>query len=285
MTKKEILKVSAIISFIAVLSIGVLIYTLLPELSDFRNSIYGSIVSFLAVGGVILYVTLSSSISMPKMGKITVWAYLGLRILLVHLHWGRIEALFLFIYSIINIAVTIYIYKTTKKEYKSIWMFGALSYLSVTVLTLSTELINDDWWLTIVIPAVVVAVVVLIPCLIYGIQQFNSHRDWEKLICVPLLGLMGGFMITFMTISSMNVCLDTSKPVYEEFVIIDKNVRTGARQITTYEIEVQKGDTIFKIGISEEAYYNYEISDSITLSIYRGAFNEPYYIHESRDLK
>ena len=164
MTKKEILKVSAIISFIAVLSIGVLIYTLLPELSDFRNSIYGSIVSFLAVGGVILYVTLSSSISMPKMGKITVWAYLGLRILLVHLHWGRIEALFLFIYSIINIAVTIYIYKTTKKEYKSIWMFGALSYLSVTVLTLSTELINDDWWLTIVIPAVVVAVVVLIPC-------------------------------------------------------------------------------------------------------------------------
>ena len=81
----------------------------------------------------------------------------------------------------------------------------------------------------------------------------------------------------------MNVCLDTSKPAYEEFVIIDKNVRTGARQITTYEIEVQKGDTIFTIGISEDAYYDYEISDTITLSIYSGAFNEPYCIHESRD--
>lgn len=283
MTKKEIFKVIAIIFFMAVLSIGTLVYTLLPELSDFRNSIYGSIVDFLAVGGVILYVTLSPSISMPKVGKITVWAYLGLHILLVLLNWGRIEALFLFIYSIINIAVTIYIYKTTNKEYKSIWLFAVFAYLSMAVLTLRAEFINDDWWLTLVIPAVVIAVVVLIPCLIYGIQQFNLHRDWEKLICVPLLGLMGGFIITFLTISSMNVCLDTSKPAYEEFVIIDKNVRTGARQITTYEIEVQKGDTIFTIGISEDAYYDYEISDTITLSIYSGAFNEPYCIHESRD--
>ena len=30
----------------------------------------------------------------------------------------------------------------------------------------------------------------------------------------------------------MNVYLDRSKPTYEEYVIIDKDIRTGARQIT-----------------------------------------------------
>ena len=77
--------------------------------------------------------------------------------------------------------------------------------------------------------------------------------------------------------------LQKLKPTYEEFVIIDKNIRTGARQITTYELEVQKGEVIFHIGVSEEAYYDYEINDAVTLSIYSGAFNEPYYVHENND--
>lgn len=283
MTRKEIIRMIAIISLIAILAFGLLFYTLLPELSDFRNSIYGLIINFLAISGVVLYVTLSKKISMPKLGKITVWTFLGLLILLRVLNWGRIEALLLFIYSIINIAITIYIYKTTGEEYKSIWLFGVFSYLSTVVFSLRTQNINDDWWLTLVVPAIVVAVIVLIPCLVYGIQEFRICRDWEKLICIPLLGLMGGFIFTFLTISSMNVYLDTSDPTYEEFIIVDKDVRTGARQITTYELEVQKGDTVFTIGVSEEAYYHYEINDSITLSIYNGAFNEPYYLHENSD--
>lgn len=283
MTRKEIIRMIVIISLMAVLGFGLLLYTLLPELSDFRNSIYGLIIIFLAISGVILYVTLSKKISMPKLGKITVWTFLGLIILLRVLNWGKIEALFCFIYSIINVAITIYIYRTTGKEYKSIWLFGVFSYLSTVVFTLRTQNINDDWWITLVVPAIVVAAIVLVPCLVYGIQEFRIYRDWEKLICVPLLGLIGGFIFTFLTISSMNVYLDTSKPTYEEFIIIDKDVRTGARQITTYELEVQNGDTVFTIGVSEESYYEYDLNDSITLSIYSGAFNEPYYIHENSD--
>ena len=63
-----------------------------------------------------------------------------------------------------------------------------------------------------------------------------------------------------------------------------KNIthRAGSRQITTYELEVKKDDTTFTIGVPETTYYNYEINDTITLSIYTGAFNEPYYIHESK---
>lgn len=283
MTKKEIFKMIAIISAIVVICLGLTVYSLLPELSDFRNSIYGTMVVYFALTGIILYVTLSKRINMPILGRVTVWTYLGLHILLVVIDLGKIEALFLLLYAIFNIAVTIYIYRTTGEEYKSIWAFGTLSYLSSVLFAIRVQFINDDWWLTIIIPSIIVAVVVLIPCLIYGITQFKLYRDWEKLISVPLLGVMVGFLITFLTISSMNVYLDTSNPTYEEFVIIDKDIRAGARQLTTYELEVQKGEKNFYIGVSEEEYYDYEITDEITLSIYSGAFNEPYYIYENND--
>ena len=78
----------------------------------------------------------------------------------------------------------------------------------------------------------------------------------------------------------MNVYLDFSTPTYENFVIIDKDVDAGSRQITTYELKVQNGEVDFWLDVSEETYYNYEINDTITLSIYNGAFNEPYYIYD-----
>lgn len=233
----------------------------------------------LVISGIVLYITLSKKIDMPGLGKITVWAFVGLLILLNVLKWGRIEALFMFIYSIINIAVAIYIYKKKKKVYKSIWLFGFFSYFSTVEFALRAHNINDDWWAT--RPAVVVAVIVLIPCLVYGIKEFRNYKDWEKLICTPLLGLMAGFGLTFLTLSSMNVYLDTSKPTYDEFVVLEKDIRTGTKRSTSYELKVQRGDTIFTIDVSEESYYDYEINDQVTLSLYNGAFNQPYYIHES----
>ena len=81
----------------------------------------------------------------------------------------------------------------------------------------------------------------------------------------------------------MNVYLDMSTPTYEEYIIIDKDIKAGSRQITTYEFEVKKDDIVFTIGVSETSYYSYEVNDTIRLSVYNGAFNEPYYIHENND--
>ena len=76
MSKKDILKYALLILSIIALSIGLLVYTLLPELSDFRNSIYGYLVYVFTMTSVILYLTLSKRIGMPLIGKITVWIFL-----------------------------------------------------------------------------------------------------------------------------------------------------------------------------------------------------------------
>lgn len=281
MIKKDILKYTLLILSIIALSIGLLVYALLPELSDFRNSIYGHLIYVFTITGVIFYLTLSERIGMPLIGKITVWIYLFLYALFSIIDLGKIEAVFFFIYSIYNIISTICIYKKTGKEYKSIWLFGAFSYFTTIIFVLRVEYINGEFNLTFLIPAIIVAAVAFVPTLIYWLVRHTIHKDLENLICIPLLALFGGFGLTWLTLGSMNVYLDMSKPTYEEYVIVDKDVRTGARQITTYEFKVIDGEKSFTIGVSEEVYYDMEINDSITLSIYKGAFNEPYYIHEN----
>ena len=281
MTKKEI--VYLVISSLVVLTIGLglFVYFLLPELSDFRNSIYGSIVYFLILVGIILCVTLSHKISMPLLGKITVWGYGLLFILLSIFDFGRIEMLFLFIYSVINVCIAIFLYQKYGVAYKSIWLFGAFSYFTTIVVVSRVKYLHGELNSTFLWSAILVSTIIFVPCLIYGIRYFKLYRDWEKLIGLPLAVLLGGFVLTWLTVASMNVYLDTSAPTYEEYTIIDKDVKAGSRQITTYELEVEKDDTVFTIGVSEIAYYSYEINDTIKLSVYNGAFNEPYYIHEN----
>ena len=282
-TKKETAYFVINILIILIVGFGLFIYSILPELSDFRNSIYGAIVEFLILAGIILCVTLSRIIGMPLLGKITVWGYGLLFILLSILDFGRIEMLFFFIYAIINFCITIFIYLKYNVGYKSIWLFGAFSYFTTIVVVLRVKYLYGELNSTFLWSTIIISTIIFVPCLIYGIRYFRLYRDWDKLIGLPLVALLMGFVLTWLTVASMNVYLDTSAPTYEEYIIVDKDIRAGSRQVTTYELEVKKDDMVFTLGVSETAYYSYEVNDTIKLSIYNGAFNEPYYIHETNE--
>ena len=266
---------------IVIVGFGAFIYSIHPDLSDFRNSIYGLMINFLVLAGIILYVTLSRKINMPLLGKITVWIYGLLFILLGIFDFGRIEMLFSFIYAIVNVCVAVYLYIRYGIAYKSIWLFGVFSYLTTTFVVLRVKYLHNEFTSPFMLVAIIVSIIVFIPCLIYVIRYYKRYGVWETHIALPFSALLISFVLVWMTLSSMNVYLDTSDPTYEEYVIIDKDIRAGSRQATTYELEVKKDDTIFMIGVSETTYYSHEINDTITLSVYSGAFNEPYYIHEN----
>ena len=280
-TKKDNIRLVINCLVILIIGFGSFIYSIHPDLTDFRNSIYGLIVNFLVLAGIILYVTLSRKISMPVLGKITVWVY-GLLFLLSGIFdLGRIEMLFFFIYAIVNVCIAIYLHKKHGIAYKSVWLFGAFSYLSTAFIVLRVKYLHDEFTSHFRWVSIIVSIIVFIPCLIYVIRYYKRYGVWETHIVLPLSALLCSFVVVWLTVSSMNVYLDTSDPTYEEYIIVDKDIRAGSRQATTYELEVKKDDTTFTIGVSETAYYDYEINDTIQLSIYSGAFNEPYYIHEN----
>ena len=283
MTKKEIIYFVINNLVILIAGVGLFIYFLLPELSGFRNSIYGLIVDFLLLSGIILGVTLSHIIGMPLLGKITVWAYGLLFIFLSVFDFGKIEMLFYFIYAIINVCMTIFLYQKYGIAYKSILLFGFFSYFTTAVVVLRVKYLHSEFDSIFLWLAIIVSLIIFVPFLIYGVKYFKLYRDWEKLIGVPLMALLCGFVLVWLTVASMNVYLDTSTPTYEEYVIVDKDIKAGSRQVTTYEFEVKKDDVVFTIGVSETAYYSHEVNDTIKLSVHNGAFNEPYYIHEESE--
>lgn len=264
---------------IIVIGFGTFLYSIDPDLTDFRNSIYGLLVDFLALSGIMLWITLSRIINMPLLGKITVWLYGLLFLLLGIFDFGRIELLFFFIYAIVNVGVAVFLYEEHSMAHICICLFGILSYLKSVYIIFRVEHLLDDFaspclWITIIL-----SIIIFIPCLIYGIKGFKADKNWEK-IALPFCVLLISFVFVYSTVASMNVYLDTSLPIYEEYIIVDKDIEAGAREVTTYELEVKKGDTTFTIGVSDTTYYSYEINDTIRLSLYEGAFNDPYYIHE-----
>ena len=167
---------------ILIVGLGAFVYFLLPELSNFRNSIYGLIVEFLLLAGIILGVTLSRKISMPLLGKFTVWGYGLLFIVLSIFNFGKIEMFFFFIYTIVNVCVSIILYQKEGIAYKSIWLFGVLSYFITIVVVLRVKYLHGEFNSFFLWSSIIVSLIIFVPCLIYGIQYFKLYRDWEKLI-------------------------------------------------------------------------------------------------------
>lgn len=275
MSKKKEFEINIKTMVLIVLFIAFAIYTLIPQLREFRTSIYGHIINNILVFGLCLYLTISKKINVPVIGKIIILIF-DLLYLICSIINLKIEGLFFLIYSIINLVVFIFVYKKTKIAYKSIILFGVFSYLIFVSIIFRIKYINGDMNPKFLIPSIVVTTIVFTICLLYSLKNFKL--DKEKLICVPLLGLILGFSIPFLTISSINVYLDKSSPLNEEFTIIDKSISSGAKRTTTYNLKVKKGETTFSIGVDENIYYKYNIDDLIVLSIYTGTFNEPYYI-------
>lgn len=281
MSRKSTWKTILIIVSIFMFCIGFLIYSLHPKLTNFRHTIFGFCINCLPIIALVLYFTCDKRRKVHVLGKINLWLFLALYISLSFLNLGKIEALFLFIYSIFNVITAIYLYKTKKKGHAIVWPFGCLAYLAIIIQILKVEFINKNSDLKFALISTIITIIFFIPYLAYTIHKFVSNKNYGELINKPLIALIIVFIFSFVTITSLNFYLDNSTPNYEEYQIIDKDIQVGAKKITTYEFKVKKGDTVFTISVSELTYYDYEINDLIVLTIYSGAFNAPYYIFES----
>ena len=257
----------------------ILFYTMSPKTFEFRDSIYGSILEYALAFCLSVYLSFTPRINMFKAGKALVVGLPTLFLLLDLLNIGKISFLILFLYSVLNVSVSIYNYLKTEKEYKSVWLFGAFAFIVSIAPCLRVKTIDTSFpfWK----PALVVCLIAFAVTLTVFIRRYLRIRDPENLIAAPLLALLAGFALTFLTLSSGNVVLDRSEPTYETFEIVDKHISAGARQVTTFNVLVENDSVDFSITISERHYREYEIGDEITLSIYSGAFGVRYYIHES----
>lgn len=262
-----------------VLIVGVpLVVMGIHALDSTTNPVISEVLPLVVLLLAVLFVTLSKKIGMPAVGKITDWGFIAVLILMWVLDLGKIELLFLFIYSIINILVAVCLYKATGKGYSSIWLFGVLAYL-ITVFASRVTMVNGDMNPTFLICSIVGAVIALIPCLFFAKKDYQANKKTSGFITWFLLGILCGFFLTGTTVTSMNVYLDSSAPIYEQCVIIEKDVDSSTNSMS-YKFKVQKGEESFTIEVDRETYHDCQINDGIVIARYEGAFNQPYYVYE-----
>ena len=72
MSKKKEFEINIKTMVLIILFIAFAIYTLIPQLREFRTSIYGHIINNILVFGLCLHLTISKKINVPVIGKIII---------------------------------------------------------------------------------------------------------------------------------------------------------------------------------------------------------------------
>lgn len=152
--------------------------------------------------------------------------------------------------------------------------------LQSTIISLRVKHVdtNFPFWL----PSLVISLLLAMISIIYLLNRYKRDGSKENMISLPLCFLLLGFCFSFLTISSLNIIFDMSKPEISRFEIIDMDVDGGGRRITSYELTVFDGSNEFVIDVIKDDYNKLKIGDIIELSLYEGAFNVSYYIYERK---
>ncbi len=282
MEDKGKLKIAVIIAISIIFFGGLLLYFTLPGLRFFCNTIYGDLIIGLVVLIVLIWIAFFTKNNLSIFEKIIMVLFIVPHIMKLIFDNLRITCLMNFIYALINIIVSLVAgFMNDKKKISFVGIFGILAFCASCTIYHYAEYLGNKFPSVFIIPSIVVAIIAFILCLIYGIKSFRNNRSLLKMIGIPLFGLLGGFCITFLTLGSMNVYLDFSKPQYAEFIIIEKDKQTGDTFLANeYNFVVKKDEEQFDIRVDEIAYYEYEIGDEIILAQYQGAFRRSYYIFE-----
>lgn len=167
-------------------------------------------------------------------------------------------------------------YRDTKTEYPRDRMFyiHAMSILFIVFPLTDLTIIQDG---TMALVSLGVGLFVCVVAVIFMlILKINLKQNLELTVSmffiVPLL--------FFLLIAGLNYALDDSISETHVYEIIDLEVDSGPRTPTTYEVYFEIDGKREHIGVDEDLYYELEIGDDISVSIYDGFFGFEYLIHE-----
>ena len=97
---------------------------------------------------------------------------------------------------------------------------------------------------------------------------------YKILISIMALILSFGYGMIFIDVANTSI---KTNPEIMECVIVDKNVRSGYRQITRYELYVLINNKKITINVSSDVYKSKEIDDTLTVNYYKGGLNLAFY--------
>lgn len=134
------------------------------------------------------------------------------------------------------------------------------------------------------IPVVIVGVILSLCAIIIFIKYFKNLDYFKinsgELIAAYALLVSFCFVFSFTAISTVNYAFDDSATELS-VEVLDKNIQSGARTITSFYFKIQIDETITQLEVPVDVYHSTEVGDYIEIQLYSGALGYSYYVYEN----
>lgn len=257
------------------------LFNLLPALQPIRDSLAFAITGRIIISGIIVYFTWFHSSKPNLLGSI-------ISTTVAVLFWLPLLPISNQVLMIIRIAITlaVFVYMAIMFFVMKKWFGVIIAEALLLVLLLALDMLDYEYlnnpnsfhfWL---IPLILSVIMTILSIILILLDKIDMRRS--DLIALPFIVFIAIFFISMSVICNLNYALDTNEPIEKSAIILDVDIDAGARQATTYEFYLLIDEKKIKLNVSQSEFYKYEIGDSYPVKIYKGAFNEPFYISGNR---
>lgn len=211
-----------------------------------------------------------------------VWLFVFPMILLISRYWvaTRTGLNLLFLWMILSFVITVYVQYQGKKDvdlrYNRLFILSLLVGISLLAQTTDLDLFDERslvlWSL---LPTAIISSVLMV-LLWKGKIDTKDESRWIYII----LFIMGPFFLCFLCTSFFNYTLDGSEPITYTTEIIELDVHTGSRSVTTYNVTFLYEGEEHTVGVSSTMYFTLQVGDDFSISVYQGFFGFEYMIAE-----
>ncbi|PKL00385.1 MAG: hypothetical protein CVV56_06600 [Tenericutes bacterium HGW-Tenericutes-1] len=265
--------------------VGYLYLTNSPNLQFIRDSYWYIVAYYILVDGIVLYVMFKPAFKTSLPSKII----LGLLVLLPLYRLfeinPKISLLLIYFHGLAIILTTIIVYyikhinNEPKRQFETYPLIIGLILFILPVSTVNRfeYLGNTNFvWLY----SAIIGVLFTLIAIILVIKYKDDIQEHENIYFIPLLTMMASVIFFGLSALFFNYVIDDSSPSDILVEIIDMDIDTGYRSLTTYDLTIAYNNEEYVIGTSQSMYYQLEIGDEITITYYEGAFGIEYLIYE-----
>lgn len=269
---------AAICAIIIVGAILLMFYEYYPPLKKVRDSFISIFIFKLAITAAVIFFTFRNKKELSKTRKILSLFFSAVPWITVITLSNKIYLIYI---TVLFFAIFGYVVMKYLKELKVCKMLNfEATLLAIFMLTDSRAYSFIDkprglhFW---VIPLIIGVIAGIISFFLVKADLLDYTKS--NLVLMPIVVCFMFFAITWTTAMNMNYALDFSEPAEHTAVIVDKDSDTSGKSINFSFVLELDGKTI-ELDISHSDYENYEIGNEVIIKLYRGAFNDAFYIKD-----
>lgn len=258
-----------------------ILFEILPVTKPLRDSNMFLLIIKSAFSVAILYFMWFDKNKPPLFEKVVLSVYALTPWLVLFISARIVILLEIIIFYILVVRVLTFYFKRQKYSQTVICLMAFIILMMLLDMDNFTFINNDGdlhFWQLSVITAIIATIATII-LITKKILFFDEKQKFYR-YSAPLFVFVVAFMMSWTSINDLNYALDYSKPTLNVGMITDKKVTRTSKNYRRYILIVSVNGGEKEFYVDDTEYDDRKIGDFMRITLYKGAFNDPYYHYD-----